>query len=344
MQNFALIVARLFQRMPNSAPNAEPNNLNNSSQYFFSEESRSNRHLWQLLLLILVLVGSVENSGAQTLDYVRSFEVGKSLKTPLNAPGAFAVVSPDVFYLTDLDFDRVLQSDNTGKISEVRGRFGWRKQEYDDPTDIVLAQNLDVYVADYYNQRLQHYDRNLNFIRTIPLVASDESVRYYPKSVDQSPDNRIYVLDAEQNQLLELNPQGNYLQSLATFSELGDDLANATRLRVNPNGDIWVLTSGAGNIYIFDRFGTFKKKIQYPAMENPVGIAFYSESLAFIADQDRQLYQIINGTVITPLTSVALPEASALTDVAIYRDRLYLLTENPVRIAVYQIKAPMENE
>jgi len=330
--------------MPNSAPNVEPNNLNNLSQYYFLREGRSNRHRWQLLLLFLALFGSVTNSYSQTLRFVQSFEVGTSLKTPLNTPGAFTVVSPDVFYITDLDFDRVLKSDGQGTVTEVRGRFGWQKQEYDDPTDIVLAQNLDVYVADYYNQRLQHYDRNLNFIRTIPLVSSDEGVRYYPKSMDQSPDNRIYVLDAEQNQLLELNPQGNYLQSLATFSELGDDLANATRLRVNPDGDIWVLTAGEGNIYLFDRFGTFKRKIQNPAMENPVGVAFYSESLSFIADQDRQLYQVLNSTEITPLPHVAIPEASALTDVSIYHDRLYLLTENPARITVYKIKAPVENE
>lgn len=291
-----------------------------------------------MLLSVLFLLIFIERGYPQTLKYQGAIRFGSEVQLPVEHPGALAVTSQGTFYVTDPENDRILQVDKQGAVLQVRGKFGWAPEEFDNPADIVLAQNLDIYVADYYNQRLQHFDRNFNFIGTIALISSDKSVRYYPKSVDQSTDEQIYVLDAEQHQLLQLNKSGNYVRALATFSEIGSDLKNATRLRVNSSGDIWVLSSGDYDIYTFDQFGTFKYKLASPDLDNGVGVGFFRGGLAIITGKDRGLFEVRDRQISPIAANTVLPEGGAFVDAVAYRDILYVLSENPAQILMLRVE------
>ena len=310
------------------------------------DKSRIFRSNWRKiqLLLFIYMAGVATIAQPQQVALSQVIRFRSELNIPVNAPEALAVTSRGDFYVTDPENNRIVRVSQEGNVTEVRGQFGWQPEEFDYPADIVLAQNLNLYVADYYNQRLQHYDRNLNFIRTIPLISRDESVRYYPKSVDQAADERIYVLDAEQNQLLQLNQSGDYVRSLATFSEVGGELTDAAKLRVSPLGDIWVLSPGETNVYRFDRFGTFKRSQAIPSVHNPVGIGFFNDSLAIVAGTEQMLVGLGNNRTV-PL-QVALPreKVGQFTDAVSSRQKLYVLCANPAAILVFSVKSPVENE
>lgn len=258
-------------------------------------------------------------------------------------PSALSVSANGIFYISDLSQNRILKLSVTSQLLETQGRFGWQPEEYDQPTDLVLAQNLNLFVADFNNSRLQQYDRNMNFIRTIPLESSDSGILYYPKSVDQSPGGWLYVLDAKQNQLLRLNPQGDVIQSIGTFAQMGSELQNAHRIRVHPNSDVWVLSDSPGRIKIFDQFGTPSRTLQDSLIPNPTSVIFYKNE-AVILNRNGTIVRYSGEAGYKQLLSpVVMDKRQEPVDISRSKDSIYLLLRNPVEIHQLRYQSGREN-
>lgn|GEM_PF-3536862 len=293
------------------------------------------------LFLSFVVCGIVH---AQSLRLQRTISITTANQSVLTefSPSAFSVSVNDVLYVSDRSQNRILKIDPSGQILEARGRFGWQPEEYDQPSDLVLAQNLNLFVADYNNSRLQQYDRHMNFIRTIPLEDKDSGVLYYPKSVDQAPSGWLYVLDAEQNQLLRLNPRGDVIQSIGTFAQMGKDLQQASRIRVHPNGDIWVF-SVPGCIDIFDQFGTPKRTLRDSVIRAPVSAVFFEPDAILLNQAGTLVRYSAESGFHQLLLPVSLRKSQQAVDISRSGRSLFLLMENPVQIHQFLYNSDRED-
>ncbi|MCF7802733.1 MAG: NHL repeat-containing protein [Candidatus Marinimicrobia bacterium] len=315
----------------------EKNKGNNVPNFHRNQSGKSYILLWLFLVCLYSVIPYAVFASSPIL--VETIIPRGDEETGEINPGAIAVTTDGVIYLTDPGRNRILKLAPDGRVLDTRGRFGWQPEEYDVPADIALAQNLNLYVADYNNSRLQMYDRNMNFIRTVPLENADEGVVYYPLSVDQAPGGWLYVLDTEQNQILQLNPQGNLLQSLGTFTELGRFMQNASKMQVSPKGNLWVLAERTGKILIFDRFGTLKRTVRDSSITSPVGVAFAPKS-NYVLNRTRVLTRISSKDFFPEKTlALQLEESQNATDITAARGVLYILATNPPEIYVYRIDA-----
>ena len=79
-------------------------------------------------------------------------------------------------YVADTGNNRILKFGPNGKFIKSAGGFGWENQQFDMPIDICATSALDVFVADYNNQRIERYDKDLNYISS--LYSDDSKPEY----------------------------------------------------------------------------------------------------------------------------------------------------------------------
>jgi hypothetical protein len=80
-----------------------------------------------------------------------------------------------------------------------------------------------------------------------------------PSAIGNSYDNNIWIYDEYDNKLKKIDEQGNKLLETADFRTVFDHSVSPQRI-FNDNGLVY-LADTANGIFVFDNYGSFKKKI-----------------------------------------------------------------------------------
>jgi hypothetical protein len=85
-------------------------------------------------------------------------------------------------------------------------------------TDLVIAQNGDIYVADgYHNCRIHHFNAKGELIRAWGTVGSGPGEFRLPHAICQAADGRLFVADRENDRIQIFSPDGDYLDEWNDF-------------------------------------------------------------------------------------------------------------------------------
>ena len=124
-------------------------------------------------------------------------------------------------YVCDTGNHRILKFGNDGTLVKIVGGFGWDKEQFYNPYDIHASSALDIFVADYDNQRIERYDKDLNYISSLYSNENwDESFQFgYPKSVATSIHGELFIIDGENIRLLKFNSFGEPEMSFGNYAE-----------------------------------------------------------------------------------------------------------------------------
>lgn len=168
--------------------------------------------------------------------------------------------------LTSSTTNEVIKINLNGTIQKKIGGFGWNDGQFDYPSSVVSTA-IDIYVADYNNNRIQRFDYNLNFISS--LTSSDIISFEYPVSINLSSRGDLYILDSKNKKILKINgfsrlerTFGNYESGEIVFSE-------PKLIKLDNLQRIYVLDKH--KIIVFDQFGNFLKSIPIPNnLENEI--------------------------------------------------------------------------
>ena len=82
---------------------------------------------------------------------------------------------------------------------------------------------------------------------------------YEPSAVALSYDDNIWVFDEFDNKLKKIDDQGNILMTTPDFRVVFNQSLRPSRI-INETGYVYLADSSNG-IYIFDNYGTFRKKL-----------------------------------------------------------------------------------
>jgi hypothetical protein len=80
-----------------------------------------------------------------------------------------------------------------------------------------------------------------------------------PAAIGLSYDNNIWLFDEYDNKLKKIDEQGNQLMETADFRTLFDESFSPQKI-INDNGLVY-LGDSANGVYVFDNYGSFKKKL-----------------------------------------------------------------------------------
>jgi DNA-binding beta-propeller fold protein YncE len=205
-------------------------------------------------------------------------------------------IDPDGnLYIADTGNNRILKCNQRGEMLREVGGFGFDKEQFDRPADVWAGNGLDVFVVDYNNQRLERYDKDLNYIA--PYYSDelqDESLQFgYPTAVGFSPNGEIFLADHEFNRVLRIDSFGKPKASFGDFNWGEGRLSRPAKILLTARREIFVSDSTAEAIVEFDYYGNFVRRFGEGILRDPAGMAEQraksggqrASDFLFVADQ-----------------------------------------------------------
>ena len=275
------------------------------------------------LYLSILLFTAVSSVSAQPFVYygqIGSFKFAKS----------FSVNSLGYIYISDISSDEIIKIDTLGNVIKSIGGYGWNESSFDQPED-VFASSLNIYVADKNNNRIQLFDKDLNFLSYFSAQDSDDDKVYfkYPLASAVSPQGDIFILDSDNKRILKFNQRWEYQTSIGGFDAGSFSLVNPKHFTLTTDSKILAIDSS--NLIIFDQFGNGIGKIVLPF--EPENINSFLQTICvndkkqiaffFIKDLESNVF---NPTYFNPELN------DDIEDSFIFNSNLFILTKNTILI------------
>jgi NHL repeat len=204
-----------------------------------------------VFVLLFLLIG--------TVIFPQKFQLENKIGRFVNA-SSFYINSAGFIYISDISTDEITVLDTLGNLVKNIGGYGWRQSAFDNPADI-FADALKVYVADKNNNRIQRFDKNLNFNFQIFTRESEiEQEQFgYPLSAVMSNQGDIFILDSENSRIVKFDIFGNFLQNFGGYDYGNYALQKPVQLAVSMQNNIFVIDGN--QVIIFDHYGNGSGKI-----------------------------------------------------------------------------------
>jgi len=126
-------------------------------------------------------------------------------------PYCIAIDSNDSVYVTSNH--KLQKFDRNGKFvkSVGSGSEGSKPGEFDMPRGVKVHQN-QVYVCDFHNNRIQVFDLELSFVRSVGTKGSGQGQYDRPNNLAFDSQGNIYVSEYGNNRVQVLDPNHLYLR------------------------------------------------------------------------------------------------------------------------------------
>jgi hypothetical protein len=274
-------------------------------------------------LLFLLCTGIIYPQGLILHTQIGNFSGAKS----------FSITQSGNVFVSDTVTNELIKMDTLGNVIKTIGGYGWQESAFDDPSD-VFATQLNVYVSDKNNNRVQSFDKDLNFISQLTKESINDS-RYvfsYPTCSAVSNQGDLFILDSDNKRILKFNLRGEFQNTIGGFDAGAFALSFPINFCITENSQLLVVDQP--HIIEFDHFGNGIRKISLPF--NPTNI---NSSIQFVSITDRKNVALLSNSEIelertNPV--ILKPEIEDnIMDTCVLKNKLYVLASKT--ILIYQI-------
>jgi len=194
---------------------------------------------------ILLFLISIQLS-AQKLELIDSKEL-------FTDASSLSINSLKSIFVSEISKNEIYQFDTELNLIRTYGGFGSGVDNFDMPID-VFSTTLNTFITDKNNNRIQVFDKDLNFLFTFDLINNQQGAQiYYPLSCSVSSAGDYFVLDADNNQIVKFSSAGNFLQQFGNYESGKYQLENPIKVLINNLGKIIVVQYH--RLTLFDYFG-----------------------------------------------------------------------------------------
>jgi len=271
--------------------------------------------------LLLIAANALRANASDTL-FVEQRAVGsfqQATRLTVNPQGWVYVIDAErnaVFLLNDSD----------SAVAAVGG-YGWTMTTFDRPTGLA-TDGLNVYVSDYNNHRIQRFDRFLNFVSSFSTRDTDfVAARFgYPRGVALSRLGDMFILDGENSRILKFVGSTQFERSFGGIDDQRGKVEEPIKILVGSNDHVYVLEQA--RLLEYDYFGNYVRTIGGGILSDARGFDV-GEGRIVVAAKDTLYWFSDRGELLRLTPKATLLTSSPLgplEDVALVRDRLYVLT------------------
>ncbi len=209
-----------------------------------------------------------------------SFGTGGSGEGQLSAPRGLAVAPDGSIYVADSRNNRIQHFAPDGTLQNVWGRFADTASSeapggtFNEPWDVALDADGNVYVADTWNHRIQKFTSDGTFITMWGYFGTAEAPEAFwgPRSITIDSIGRLSVTDTGNKRIVIFDTDGNYLTQFGSvgfapgqFDEpvgLANDAAGRLYVADTWNQRVQVISAVGEALNSWEIFGWFSNSLE----------------------------------------------------------------------------------
>jgi len=275
-------------------------------------------YMKKVILILLFLTNSIFPQKLTLLNQFGDFSSASSFDIDLNQN----------IYVTDIIDNSITKYDSSGNETISIGGYGWEESTFDEPANI-FTNTLSIYVADKNNNRVQRFDKDLNFLSQLQGGDENSEIEFgYPTCVGISNIGDLYLLETDNNKILKFNLDGNFLSEIGG-NDAGDfALTNPKNFSPDLTGNIFVLDEN--RIKVFDQFGN--RVLNYKIKYEPDKIRVIDNDILYIEKQQIVLFDLKERKVKSIFAEFQNLSDLDIIDAMVIGKNLYLLTSKFIQI------------
>lgn len=185
--------------------------------------------------------------------------VDASISEGMSDPGGLAVDNENrLLYVTDAEQDLVLvyDLDPPHKLIRKLGKPGTKHTstvpgEFSKPAGVAVDQDGNVYVSDTWNNRIEVFDADGQFIRAFGKAGDGPGYFARPKGIAIDGDGHLWVADAVQNRIQVFTPEGRLLIWMGGYGMMPGQFQTLAGLTIDKNNRVFTTEQYAGRMQIF---------------------------------------------------------------------------------------------
>ena len=292
--------------------------------------------------LILFFGVSFSRETEYNVKFLFTFPEAPILGLPLLQPQAIAIDPEGFVFIIDTGQSRIVKFNSKGDYIFALGGFGWETEQFDRPLDITAKSGLEIFVADFNNERIQRYDKSLNYISSFysEETFSTDLQFGFPGGVDVSAQGELFICDNENNRILKLNTLGEPTLSFGDFNWGDGQLEYPAKVEISPHNLIYVSDQHANQVVVFDYFGNYISRFGSDLLNKPQGMT-WSQNKLFVADSGNNRLAVFDknhrliyswGDEGSKIGAFKNP-----VDVDEFDERIYVLDSDNNRIQVFEL-------
>lgn len=176
----------------------------------------------------------------------------------LSSPAGLAIDNENRFlYVADTDLDQVLVYDaDDFKLLRKIGTAGKAHRlteagQFSRPTNVAVDADGNLYVSDTFNNRVEIFDADGNFMSTFGKAGDGPGYFSRPKGIAIDKDGHVWVADSMQDRVQVFTPQGQLLLWLGGHGILPGQFSAIQGLTIDKNNRVFTSEQYPGRVQMF---------------------------------------------------------------------------------------------
>jgi DNA-binding beta-propeller fold protein YncE len=196
------------------------------------------------------------------LVFDKQHRVQASISQGMSVPAGMAVDNENRFlYVCDSGLDQVLvyDADPPYKLLRTLGKSSGKHDltspgDFSRPTNVAVDKDGNVYVSDTFNDRVEIFDADGDFIREFGKAGDGPGYFARPKGIAVDSDGHVWVADAVQDRVQVFTPEGQLLIWLGGHGLLPGQFSTIAGVAIDKNNRVFTSEQYPGRVQIFRYF------------------------------------------------------------------------------------------
>jgi len=188
-------------------------------------------------------------------------------------------------FILDGGRNRLLKYSVNGRLIKEIGGFGSRQDRFNDPRDLDAHLTLNIYVADYNNDRIVLLDNHLNYLNEFKSAPDDLYFFEMPLSVAVNNQYDLFILEDLNKRIVKYDRFNQPSAQFGRASENLGQLLGPAQIAMGSKNELFISDPITKSVLMFDYLGNFLSEISHPDFIEPRGIDVSFQEDLLVADQ-----------------------------------------------------------
>jgi sugar lactone lactonase YvrE len=216
--------------------------------------------------------------GDVKVDY--SYEGGELAEIAVEDPGTLQVDPSEV------ESSEPQATEGTPLFHSAYGSFGAGDSQFNTPTDVAIGPEGDLWVADYANNRVQHFNPAGEYIGQFGSQGSGAGKLNNPASIELDAEGNVWVADKGNSRIQKFSPEGTLLDAFGSPGSANGQFDRPEGIAIDAAGNIWVSDTYNLRIQKFSAEGDFIEVVAPEGLGgiDPTGIDAGPDGKVWVTD------------------------------------------------------------